>query len=294
MRNALLMFALVASLAPRSLADHLSDFYVIPAATRTAGASGTFWGSDVSIHNFQPSPLTIEFLFIESGEGRSQNISNLESTALPNGSITIPAGGTLILRDVLDGFEGRRDGLLGALALSAQLPFAVISRIHTSAAAGGTYGQTVPPVQGFVDNTVGNTNNATAVAYIPGLVNNTGFRTNIGFVAASGNAGMTVTVELLMAAGNVGGSRTFVVPANTFVHLQFSAASMSTELFNAASARFRIPTGAGAVAPYVSVVDNVTGDAVFATGAFPPTTTMFKQSMEQSQFRRLVLQKLGR
>lgn len=294
MRRSLVSLALFAAFAAPSLANHLSDFYVIPVAIRAPGAFGTSWTTDVSIHNFGTNPLTIEFLFIESGEGVSQNVFNLESDAIPTGSVTIPAGGTRIIRDVLNGFQGRSEGLLGSLALSGSAPFAVMSRTFTAGASGGSFGQTVPPVQGFVDNTIGETDIAGAVAYLPGIVTNGSFRTNVGFLAASGDAGMTVTAELRLADGTSGGTRTFTIPANRFVHVQFPAASIGTATFNEASVRLRITAGSGAVTPYASIVDNVSGDAVFVPGNFPPTTSVFKRGIEHSHFRTLLLRNFGR
>ncbi len=295
MRKLLLSFAFVATFAAPSYAAHLSDFYVIPVAIRAPGAFGTSWVTDVSIHNFGNSSLTVEFLFIETGEGASQNMFNLESTAMPSGSVTLAPGTTRIVRDVMNGFQGRSQGLVGGLALSGNVPFAVTSRTFTAGPGGGSFGQTVPPVQGFIDNTIGGTDVSMAVAYLPGVVTNGSFRTNIGFLAASGDAGMTITAELRLADGTSGGTRTFNVPANRFVHIQFGAATIGTvTTFDAASVRMRITAGSGAVTPYASIVDNVSGDAVYVAGNFPPTTSVFKRGIEESHFRRLLLQTMGR
>jgi hypothetical protein len=266
----LLLLSLVALLAaPAAIANHYADFYVIPAAIHSDGANGYL--SDLGLQNFQSTPLTVTLLFVESGEGNPDNVTNLVSTAVPGGTVTVPAGGSVILRDVLAGYAGTTNPF-GALLVSADRSFAVISRAYQRNATGGTFGQTVQPVRDFIENTLGDTNNAGAVAYVPGLTHNSQYRTNLGFVAGSGATGMTITVELKGADGTSLGTRTFLVPANRFVHTQFSTLSIANVTYDAAGAEFRITGGDGAVTPYASVVDNRTGDAVFINGVFPQNT----------------------
>ena len=289
MRTATLALLAVLAAVPL-LAAPYSDFYIIPAASHTTGANGTLWISDVALQNFQAAPLTVSLLFIESGQETSENVDNLISTALPDGDVTIPAGGSVLLEDVLDGFEGRSNGLFGALIVTADQPFAVTSRAY-STADGGTIGQTVPPVQDFIENTLGDTNNALAVAYVPGLISNADFRTNLGFVAGGGLTGMQVSVTLRGADGTALGTRTFHIGPNVFTHLQFPAGALSTAPFAAGAAEFRIVAGDGAVAPYASVVDNHTNSAAFVNGVFPPSSPFDLSSFTRSVFRSLLERK---
>ena len=273
-------------------ANHYSDFYVLPVASRTTGARGTFFVSDVSIQNFQSSTLSVQLLFVQSGEGNAENISDLVSTRLPNGSATIPAGGSLALRDVLDGFQGKSDGILGAILIRGDLPFAVISRNYTQF-AGGTSGQTVPPIRDFLDNTVGDTNPAMAIAYIPGIVSNTAFRTNLGLVAGSAGSPMTVEITLKGADGALLGTRTFTIPPASFRHLQFNVNTVNAASLDIAGAEYRITSGDGAVTPYATVIDNVSGDSVFVSGVFPPNAAFAKRATD-SVFRFLTDRFLSR
>jgi hypothetical protein len=275
----------VVLMAPLAMANHFADLYIIPAAIHSTTSGGTFV-SDLALQNFQPTPLDVDILFIQSGEGNGENVSALVSRTIPNGRVTVPAGGSVVLRDILDGFDGATNPF-GALIVSAQRAFALTSRAYSPASGGGTFGQTVPPVRDFIDNTLGDTANDGAVSYLPGLTHNASFRTNLGFVAGAGRTGMTLEVTLRGANGASLGTRGFAIPANTFVHSQFSTVSVANANYDAAGAEFRITTGDGAVTPYASVVDNRTNDAVFISGVFPPnapfairTPSIFQQLVE--------------
>ncbi|HVT02863.1 MAG TPA: hypothetical protein VHL58_05750 [Thermoanaerobaculia bacterium] len=283
------LFALAACMcAPMAFAAHFSDLYVIPVASHISGVNGTVFISDLSIQNFQSTPLTVTVLFIESGEGNAENVGNLVSTALPNGSVTVPAGGTVILRDVLSGYQGKTTALVGSLIVSGDKPFAVTSRNYSVNAAGGTIGQTVPPARDFVENAIGDTINAMATSYLPGLISNAAYRTNVGFTAAAGQAGAIIEIEIKDADGTSLGKRSFYIGPNLYEHVQVAVTTIASKGFDAGSATLRITNGDAAVAPYASVVDNISSDAVFITGVFPPNAPFAKVASSPSRFRQLV------
>jgi len=178
-----------------------SDFYVIPVASHTAGASGSVWMSDVAIQNFQATPITVQLVVIESGEGNSDNVFPLTTDTL-NGSIDVPAGGSVLLKDILSGYRGRSSAI-GSILVGSDQPFAVTSRSYVTLADSSMVGQTVTPASGFIENTIGKTD-PTSRAFLPGLVSSEAFRTNIGFVAGNSSASgqtMAVTVTIRNAAG---------------------------------------------------------------------------------------------
>jgi hypothetical protein len=251
-------------------ADHYSDFYVLPAAAHTPGVNGTMWMSDVAIQNFQSTPLTVELAIIESGEGNSDNVFPV-ATGPASTSATVPANGSVLLRDILKDHRGLQS-VTGAILIGSDRPFAVTSRTYSMTPEGNTIGQTVPPVRDFIENTVGDTNLATAVAYVPGLIDNASFRSNLGAVVgnASSTSPLVIGVTVRDAAGTVAGTRTITVGPGNFTHLQFNTRSLiGTRMFDIGSAEFRITEGNGAVVPYASVIDNGTADAVFSIGVFP-------------------------
>jgi len=274
--------------APMAFANHFSDLYVIPVASHVSGVNGTVFVSDLSIQNFQAGTLTATVLFIESGEGSTDNVSNLVSTALPNGSVDVPPGGTVILRDILSGFEGRTTAIIGSLIISGNRPFAVTSRSYSKNANGGTVGQTVPPVRDFVDNAIGDTINPMATSYIPGLTSNASYRTNLGFTAAAGKDGAIIEITIKDADGTSLGTRAFYIGPNLYEHVQVAVTTIASKNFDAGSAEYRITNGDAAVAPYGSVIDNISSDAVFISGVFPPNAPFAKVQAAPSLFRTLV------
>jgi len=269
-------------LSVSAFANHYADTYVIPAVGHVEGANGAVWMSDLSIRNFSNAPLNVQLVVIESGFDTSDNVFPLMSDADDDGTVTIGAGNTVQLRDIMKNHRGRTNNL-GALIIGANAPFAVTSRAYSNTM---TLGQTVPATRDFLDNSFGTADN-TATAYIPGIVNSAAARTNVGFVAGSAGSSSPMTVEVTArnAAGGAVGTRSITIPAGRFVHMQFPVASFANIQFDIGSADFRITEGEGVVVPYASVIDNTTREASYIMGVFPDTGA--PQSLRGTIFRSL-------
>jgi hypothetical protein len=106
---------------------------------------------------------------------------------------------------------------------------------------------------------------------VAGLTSNSHYRTNLGFVAGSASpSGMMLEVTLRNASGAAIGTRTFTIPGNGFEHVQFSSSLLSNQSFDEGSATFRIVSGDGSVAPYASVIDNLSSGGFFIGSQFAP------------------------
>ena len=262
-----------------------SDTYVIPIAGHATGAFGSVYMTDVSITNFNADPLTVQIIVVEQGENTSNNVFPLVTNSV-NGSVVVPPHGTVILRDILNGY-GTNANTSAALILGGDKPFAVTSRLYN--AKNGGVGDTVPAISNFFENSVGRSDN-TAVAIIPGITNNANFRTNIGFLAATGSgstAPLVVEVRIRDASGNSLGTRVISTQVGQFTQTQFSVGSITSTPFDIGSAEIRILGGSGAVIPYAAVNDNATGSSAFIMGQFPPSTAITSRSFGASIFREL-------
>ncbi len=263
-----------------------SDTYVIPVVSHTAGRNG-IWMSDVTITNFQSTPLTVQLIVVESGENNSDNIFPLTTDAL-NNSVTVPANATVVLKDVLKGYRGMTNAS-GALILGGDKPFAVTSRSYLTGANGAMLGQTVTPARDFFENSTGRSDN-TQVAIIPGISNNGSTRTNIGFLAGAGSAGgatLAVQITIRDANGTSLGTKIVSLPPGNFTQTQFSVSSITSTFFDVGSAEFRLVQGLGTIVPYASVIDNATGSPMYIMGQFPASTPFAKSSTSSNIFRDL-------
>lgn len=258
MRNTLLI-TLSLLISAAASAAQFRDFYVIPVAAHAAGANGTSWRTDVSLFNIQPDPVTVTFAVVESGEGLLDNVFPVAVGTAGASSVTVPAGGSMILADVLKDHRGRAE-TSGALLIEGDKPFAVTSRTY-NVTANGTVGQTVAPATDIAAET----SDDTSTLFIPGLVSNGSFRTNLGLLMTASTP-MTVTVLVDGADGGSLGTRTFNVAPGMSTQVQFPVTSFAPAPFNAAGAIVRITGGAGSLVAYASLVDNRTGDASFIPG----------------------------
>lgn len=249
-----------------------SDTYVIPIIGHTAGAFGSLYLTDVSITNFNNDPLTVQLIVVEQGENVSDNVFPLTTGSI-NGSVVVPARNTVVLRDILNGYRGNAN-TAGALILGGDKPFAATARLYN--AKNGGVGDTIPVVSNFFENSIGRSN-TNAIAYVTGLTNNASFRTNVGFLAATGSAStdpLVVEVRIRDASGNSLGTRTVTTQPGQFTQTQFSVSSITNTPFDIGSAEFRIVGGNGVVIPYAAVNDNATGSASFILGQFPPNAAV--------------------
>ncbi len=284
MKTLLASIAAMMFVAATASANHYGDTYVIPAAGNVTGAYGSTWMTDVAITNFQNDPLEVDIIVVETGENMPDNIFPLTTSAV-NGFVTVPANATVLLKDVLNGHRGKSN-VSGALILGADRPFAVTSRTYNSTSGG--IGSTVTPARDFIENSTGRSDN-TSIAYLPDLVNNASTRTNIGFVAGNADFAGALGVEIRVrnAAGNIIGTRTFILPTSTFTQVQVPISTITSTQFDIGSADVRIVGGSGAVVPFASVISNSTGASAYITGQFPNNTPITNSSSATNVFRNL-------
>jgi len=207
----------------------------IPVVGRAPGANGTFWRSDVTMFNPTASSMTLTLRY---------------GTA----TRTVVLGGTdtNVLRDILAEFNQLAgSGTLGISWTGATGPV-VTSRTYTSVTTGGTYGQSIDPVASFGSG-----------VFVPGLRNDTSYRSNIGFVNG-GTEAEVVNVKLLSAAGIILAQTTLTLAPNAQV--QYAATALFPGV-NAAGFTLSVEGDANAkVFAYGSMVDNKSGDPVFFAG----------------------------
>ncbi|PYQ47705.1 MAG: hypothetical protein DMF59_18165, partial [Acidobacteria bacterium] len=211
---------------------------VIPAVGRAPGINGTFWRSDVRLFNPAASTIVVTLRYLNATT-----------------PVAIATNQTVVLSDVLSQFGASSgSGALEVLWNGGNGPI-IASRTYTTAANGGTFGQSIDPVQAFGSD-----------SYVPGLRSDSAFRSNVGFVN-SGDVSIGITATLLTSRGEP--------LANAFVQLaprsqtQFSLASLFPSLNIAAlgTVTLQSHTDSGPyLFAYGSMVDNASGDPVFFAG----------------------------
>jgi len=251
-----LVLAILALFAAATQASaQLSLQWMVPAAANTAGLNGTFWRTDLSLHNPHSFDLPVEIDFLPSDS------DNNVADAL---FVTLGPWETVNLWDVL-GPEYFATGGTGAVLVVADwslacepvedCEFLATSRTYTvdPRTGIGEFGQTIPGSstwQGIDWTTLG---------YAAGILNDgVSFRSNIG-IASWTDDWISVVVDVQDADGVIVDSRGYEVPP--FGHLQ----RRLTSPIEGGSVVFWLEDGP--VDPlffgYVSVVDETTGDASF-------------------------------
>jgi hypothetical protein len=251
---ATLLGSILAVLAPSLAAAQLSLQWMVPAAAHTPGLNGTFWATDLSLHNPHDVDLPVMVQFLPS-DTDNQSADTLYITLYPYE--------TFNLWDVLGGSGFDVDGT-GALLVVADWSldcqpaeschFLVTSRTYTTnPLGGGEYGQTIPGAAVWQGVDWG------SLGYAAGILNDgAAFRANLGLASWSG-FWTTVAVDVQDADGTILERLVYDVPP--YGHIQ---------------RRLPTPVEGGSVVlwiedgdddalvyGYVSVVDEITGDASF-------------------------------
>lgn len=258
MTRRVLVLTVALLMAGAAGARELTWSYVVPAAANKEGALGTDWHTDLTIYNPQQHTLPLVLQFLPAGRDNSGRVPTIELDVL--------AWETLNLWDVLGpkGFDQR--GQTGAIWVRVDelkkscegsatvCHFALFSRTYTLNPSGGAgefgqatpgYPTNLPMVDGYM-------------TYLPQLMDDKDFRTNVGMVSLTSKP-VTVRFELQKADGSIIHRRdvTVLPYGQTQWRLDkgVSGGTMAAYIVGGPNT--------SAVVPYASVVNNVTGDAVY-------------------------------
>jgi PKD repeat protein len=218
---------------------------LLPAVGRAPGANGTFWRSDVTFHNPTGTTLTLALRYLAAG---------LDNRGVQARSLTVPAGRTTTLNDILD--------WLGLSAGSGALEVAwtggtgpvISSRTYTTADGGGTFGQSIDAVSSFGSD-----------RWVPGLRSDAGFRSNAGFVNA-GNDTIGVALTLLAANGQQLATGFVSLPPQSQAQTSIASLFPGVNVASLGSVTLQAHTDGTGLFVYGSIVDNASGDPVFYAG----------------------------
>jgi PKD repeat protein len=208
----------------------------LPVVGRAPGANGTFWRSDVILHNPASGSLSL----------------TLRYGGAPK-YITLQAGQTMVMADVLSQFGHSSGSGKFDVTWSGSSGPVVTSRTYTSVAGGGTFGQSIDPVASFGRQ-----------QFVPGLRHDASYRTNIGFVNRGGESEMFAVMVLSNSGAEVG--RTFVTLAPG-AQVQYALTALFPAISSIGSFTLMIEgDGNAQLFAYGSMVDNKSGDPVFFAG----------------------------
>jgi hypothetical protein len=235
-------------------AAQLSADWMIPAAAHNPGARGTFWITDLSLHNPHEYDLPVVVQVLPSDS---------ENDAVPTLDLVLSPWQTVNLWDVLGPEVFDLNGTAAILAYAApawvcdpieSCHFLVTSRTYTPDASGaGEFGLTVAGAG------VERATDWETLAYAAGILNDGRyFRCNVG--VASWTAGWTtVRLDTQDADGNILDSELFDVPP--FGHVQRRLAAP----VEGGSLVFYLQSGPdnALIFPYATVINQATGDASF-------------------------------
>ncbi len=251
-------FLLALSTLP--LAAQVNDTYVIPAAANVPGAFGTRWMTQFSVFNPQSYALRIDVVYVPTGGGQG-----LDAT------FDVPANAVAFSDNILkDLFDLGGSGALLVAAFPEDNPgvensviaraFLVTSDTFNNS-PGGTFGQTIPGVwAGLMDF---QSDGITAIAHGVRNISKQGWRANVGAV----NLGRQ-NVRLLVSVYDVDGKTLldqarFDIPPMGHIQdglpVQVDRGAVEFFLDDA--------TQKAVVFPYVSVIDQLSGDPTY----FSPT-----------------------
>ncbi len=235
-------------------AGFVVNSHFFPIITRIDGQAGTHWYTEVTISNPQSFQLHVQALVASAGSVTQYTLS-------------APAMGTLQWGDFVGGFLHLGGNY--AMALSAEsadngsrskdcLGFYASVRVYNSGGSHGTYGQEVPPL-----DPVAGVLSSGWPAYFTGVNNYgipgvSGFRTNIGFWNFDSQV-VTVRARLYDNFGAMVWQENLSAPRN-----EPGLVSIPSNVVVIGGTLVIHPLGLKPyVAPYISVIDNSSGDASF-------------------------------
>ncbi len=239
--------------------------FLLPSSARVAGLGGAFYTTDLTVANTGVLPATVVLKFLGNA---------IDGSGGPERSVSIAAGGSRSLPDVLGSTFGLAEGFGAIRITSSSAAVRAVSQTSTPG-FGGTFGQSVPAARPH-DLVVSGSR-----ASILAVREDASFRTNL-VLANPSNRPVDVDVVLVSSA-SVRGEKRFTLPALGMLQVNRVVRALGvTDDVSGGHLELSTPTAGGAVAAYASVIDNVTNDprtllpvTGIATRAPEPDTWIF-------------------
>lgn len=143
-----------------------SSARLVPVVAHNPGMQGTFWRSDLSLHNPNPVEAKVYAEYFSEGSDNSEG-------GQKGKQISIPAFSTMTVADAARRLFNIEDGK-GVMTVAAAPGVAVASRTYTTRTDGGTYGLGVPALPMAT--------RTPRPLLLTGIRVGGGFRTNIGII----------------------------------------------------------------------------------------------------------------
>jgi hypothetical protein len=225
----------------------LSGILYIPAAAHVAGVGGSSWRTDLEITAIGgDADFTIALL-----EKNQDNSSPMEMHS------SVGAGWTTRFNDVLSLFT-----FDGSAALRITPTYGLVmatSRTYNDD-PGGTFGQFIPANPEHRAIRFGQ--EAKIIQLSRSATTSSGYRTNIGFVNTTGKW-IRVEVKLLLANGTVLGTESYGLKPYEHDQVNDIFGKVTNNAVVAGYAVVWTSTAGGTFFAYASVVDNMSGDAIY-------------------------------
>ncbi|MFN8006260.1 MAG: S8 family serine peptidase [Terriglobia bacterium] len=218
--------------------------WLIPSIAIVGGANNTFWTTTLNLTNQGYADATVTFTFLGN---------NSDGTTGPAKSISVGAGKTITFVDVLQSVFGISSGFGGLLIESTTPTLNILAQTSTPG-GGGTYGQSVPAFSSSDWISYGETRS------ISGVYQNQAFRSNLILANASKFA-CGVEVTLVSKEGFIRLNKSYTLPPLGMTQVRNVIEDLgTTEDIAGAQLILRPTTAGGAIAGYVALIDNGTGD----------------------------------
>lgn len=218
--------------------------YWAAVASHAAGAGTSQWRSDIGVLNLSGAAATLTIKI------------HVGAAVAAQGQASVPAGAQAIFVDILGPQQLDLNGS-GAVEVVSTGPVIVTSRTYNQAAS-GTFGQSYDGYTAAAGLGTGST------SYLPQLVENASYRTNIGLTNL-GTATASVRVTLFNASGSSLTSYTVSLLPGEFKQetRPFNKKAGQTNM-GAGYAKIEVLSGSGIIA-YASLIDAVTNDPTTIT-----------------------------
>jgi len=221
--------------------------WIVPTAARVGGAHGSFWTTDLTVHNRGPEAATATLRFLGNGD---------DTRGLPQTTLALDANQSVTIPDVLASAFGLGEAF-GALEVVSGSGALVVRSRTSSGGLEGSVGDNVPGVPRrafFGDQT-------SPSPVLTGLREDEAFRSNLVLVNGV-DAPVTVAVTALDGSGAVLGERSYALPPRGM--LQDSRFLARPELGGAprtgVSVRIATTTPGATFTALATVIDNVSND----------------------------------